>query len=511
VNSGKIVMLPLDERPCNFDYPAMMPKTDYEIVLPPKNIMGDKKSPGNVEMISDWLLRNVKDANALILSLDTLVYGGLLPSRLHTSNAAQLINRVDIIKHLREINPEMKLYVFGLIMRCPIHSSDAEEPDYYKECGAEIHLYGKYTHLEKLGKLSTEDEKDFERVKKAVEKAHLDDYLTRRKTNLSVLMHALSYAADGTIDYFIVPQDDSAVYGFTAMDQITVREFLKSNVLHKKTAMYPSADDTGLTLLARAAAQLSGVRPKVYVHYSSSKGGLTIPTVEDRILAETIKYHILSVDGIQVYSLPEADILLGVNVGSAMLGPYHPESVRAYDIERNLAEFINYIQYALNLNKTVAIADVAKVNAADTEFTSLLHKEKLMFEIHAYAGWNTSSNTIGTTLCQAIMYMLGKDKAGNNTFLVHRYYEDIGYMAYARKYVTNNLLPPLNLTHNRIDAKDGVVADFVRDAISSFMEKNYPDVFCLVEEVNVSMPWIRMFETDIKIKLLASDENHNPI
>ncbi len=500
MNKGKIVMLPLDERPCNFDYPTMMPKTDYELVLPPKNIMGDKKKPGNVAMISDWLLHNTKDADALVLSLDTLVYGGIVPSRLHMSNEMELIGRVDMIKKLKENNPRMNLYVFGLIMRCPSYSSDAEEPCYYEECGSEIHLYGKYTHLEKLGRLSKEDKKDFRRVKKAVKKPYLDDYITRRKTNLSVLMHALSYATDGTIDYFIVPQDDAAVFGFTAMDQITVREYLKSNVLHKKTAMYPSADDTGLTLLARAVAKLSGVRPKVYVHYSSSKGGLTIPIVEDRILDETIKYHILSVDGIQVYSLPEADIMLAVNVGSAMYETYGIESVTAYDIERNLAEFVNYIQYALILNKTVAIADVARLNTADTELTSLLHKEKLMFKIHTYAGWNTSSNTTGTTLCQAIMYMIGKDKTGNDRFLVHRYYEDIGYMAYARKYITDNLLPDLNLNYYHIDANDGVVANLVCDAVNFYMEKNYPDVFCLVEKVNVKMPWIRMFETDIKIK-----------
>lgn len=502
---GKIVMLPLDERPCNFDYPTMMPKADYEIVLPPIHIMGDKKEPGNVAMIADWLIQNTKDADALILSLDTLVYGGIVPSRLHTSKETELMGRVDIIKKLKENNPRMKLYVFGLIMRCPVYSSDAEEPSYYEECGAEIHLYGKYTHLEKLGKLSKEDKKDFKRVKKAVKKSYLDDYTTRRKTNLSVLMHALSYATDGTIDYFIVPQDDAAVFGFTAMDQMTVREYLKRHVLHTKTAMYPSADDTGLTLLARAIANLSGVRPKVYVHYSSSKGGLTIPPVEDRILDETIKYHILSVDGTQVYSLPEADILLAVNVGSAAPKAHGIESVTAYDIERNLAEFVNYLKYALSLNKIVAVADVAKLNTADTEFTSLLQEENLMLKIHAYAGWNTSSNTIGTTLCQAILYRIGKDKTGNDCFLVHRYYEDIGYMAYARKYVTDTFLPDLNLNYYHVDARDGVVADLVCEAVHSYMEKNYPDVFRLVEKVTVRMPWIRMFETDIKIEMKQSD------
>ena len=138
------------------------------------------------------------------------------------------------------------------------------------------------------------------------------------------------------------------------------------------------------------------MRPKIYVHYSSSKGSFTIPQFEDRIVSETIKYHILSVNGIQVYSLSEADILLAVNVGSKMIDKGSSGFVTAYDIERNLAEFVNYVEYALNEKKIVAIADIAWPNTADTELTSLMQKENLLLDIHAYAGWNTSSNTIGT-------------------------------------------------------------------------------------------------------------------
>ena len=30
----RIVMIPLDDRPCNYKYPTLLPKGDYEIVLP---------------------------------------------------------------------------------------------------------------------------------------------------------------------------------------------------------------------------------------------------------------------------------------------------------------------------------------------------------------------------------------------------------------------------------------------------------------------------------------------
>ena len=43
----RILLLPLDERPCNFLYPALMVEkcTDVQLLLPPKELMGSKKRP----------------------------------------------------------------------------------------------------------------------------------------------------------------------------------------------------------------------------------------------------------------------------------------------------------------------------------------------------------------------------------------------------------------------------------------------------------------------------------
>lgn len=40
----RILLLPLDERPCNFLYPALMVEkcTDVQLLLPPKELMGSK-------------------------------------------------------------------------------------------------------------------------------------------------------------------------------------------------------------------------------------------------------------------------------------------------------------------------------------------------------------------------------------------------------------------------------------------------------------------------------------
>lgn len=263
-----------------------------------------------------------------------------------------------------------------------------------------------------------------------------------------------------------------------------------------KTAMYPSADDTGLILLGRAVAN-DNAKPKIYVHYASVKANAVIPWFEDRALDETVKYHILAVGGIRVYSLLEADIVLIINMGSGMYHEWQAEYAKAYDVERNLAEIVNYAEYALGKNKIVAIGDVATCNGADTELFDMLYSKDLLFKIHAYAGWNTSSNTLGTAVCQAVIYQVGKDRRGTDNFLLHRYYEDFGYMTHVRKYVTDNILPKLNLNYFKVD-QDGLAAEEVKKELVAFMS-GYPKISDRVKSLEVQMPWKRMFESDIRL------------
>ncbi len=497
----KIVFMSLDERPCNYNFPSEMPKANYNIVLPPKDLMGDKKNPGNLVELANWVLKEVIDADYAIISLDTLLYGGIVPSRLHFQSKEELVSRLNIISKIKEINNKIKLYCFQLIMRCPCYSLSDEEPDYYDECGAEIHQYGKYKHLTLLQRMTDEDKKEFNKVTKKIKKEYLDDFESRREKNIEILMNSLEYVKNGVIDFFIVPQDDSAEFGYTSLDQLKVREFIKINHLHSKISMYPSADDTGLTMLGHAVVDMNNYQPKMFVHYASSKGPMVVPSFEDRIVDETIKFQIRSANAIRVYSLQEADILLAVNIGSKMLTEEEPGFNISYDVERNLAEFIDQIKYALSLNKQVAVADVAYCNKGDIELCKLLDKEDLLLKV-SYAGWNTSSNTLGTVICQAINYFFGKNKEEQMSFLALRYFEDVAYCAFVKQYVTNNILPNYEgMDYFNAKEQKGVVSQDVKREINNFMKNEFKSIYDIVEDIDVAMPWRRMFEVELKIKL----------
>ena len=143
---NKIVFLPLDERPCTFDYPRYLANiaTDINFVSVPKNLMGEYKKPGNIKEIDNFLLKECKDASIAIIAIDSLLYGGIVPSRLHYYDEDTLIKRLEILKEIKKINPGIKIFAYHLIMRCPSYSSDSEEPPYYALCGYQIHMLGKY-------------------------------------------------------------------------------------------------------------------------------------------------------------------------------------------------------------------------------------------------------------------------------------------------------------------------------------------------------------------------------
>ncbi|MGO4374291.1 DUF4127 family protein [Paenibacillus sp. MCAF20] len=140
---SKVVYVPLDERPCNAKFPIMVAAiTDLKLSSPPRTLLGNKKQPADVEGIRHWLLEETSDADYLIVSADLLVYGGIVPSRLHQLPLAECAARLSFLRDLKRSNPALRIYAFNLIMRAPAYNSSDEEPDYYEQHGYSLFRYG---------------------------------------------------------------------------------------------------------------------------------------------------------------------------------------------------------------------------------------------------------------------------------------------------------------------------------------------------------------------------------
>ena len=84
--------------------------------------------------------------------------------------------------------------------------------------------------------------------------------------------------------------------------------------------------------------------------------------------------------------------------------------------------------------------------------------------------------------------------------MIYRYYEDYGYMVYARKIISENVLPTYNLDPFNLEDKNEIISKCVKEEINKVIKKDLGNLTKYVDEIKVKMPWNRMFECDLDIK-----------
>ena len=492
----KIVYLPLDERPCNYDFPYLVTEGSENILMarPPIEAMGKKKQAAECRRLCDFLLHECRDADYLILALDTLLYGGIIPSRLHHSGREELAGRLDVLRRVKEINPKIRISAFSLIMRCPCYSDSSEEPDYYAECGREIFLYGQNEHKFKLGEI-TKDEYDKERARLSACLPYIEDYEERRATNLSLLSDTLIMVGE-YIDEITILQDDSNARGYTAMDREQVLRIVKERGISLDT--YPGADEGGMTLLSRAVCYLEGKKPKIFVAYPRDRAADVVPIYEDREIRKTVSAQIESAGGVQCFSEKEADFILFCNLNDERTYDVYLNETRQKD-EGYIPGFTDRIVKTLDSGRGAAIADVAYCNAADSSFVLDLAKKTDVLKLWGYAGWNTSSNTLGTVICQGVLRYLYGNTETNRRFTAYRMMDDAIYSAIVR--------PEMREKYRDEDGalpESGECAKLITKRINEVTADKLPSIAKKYTVTDCHLPWQRLFEIGLKIKEIES-------
>lgn len=490
----KIVLLPLDERPCNYNFPyRLFSHEDIKIVRPQQ--MGDKKQPADIGKVAKFLRKECKDADGLVLSVDMMLYGGLIPSRIHYTQVEKLKETATLIKELKEENPELLIYAFQVIMRCPNYSSSDEEPDYYEEYGEMIHKAGEIIHRSRLGISDNEDLKD---VLNQIDCDKLKDYVSRRECNREVGCTILDYVKQGLINALVIPQDDSAPYGYAAIDQEAMRQRIAEEGLTDRVLMYPGADEVGLTLVSRMINTLNHKKPKIYVKYASEGAKALIPPYEGNTLDTTIRYQILSAGCQMTDTYENADIILAVTAPADKAAEAADQPCRSmgYCVERNIPELMDFIKERISEGKPVTIADNAYANGGELQLIELLDKNKLLDKVIGYSGWNTSANTLGTAIAEGVDYYHYGLTAGHMDFLIERYLEDGGYCSVVRKSITDHL-DSYGMNYFDVKEKDGVISRLVGEELWQFVKDYLSSIEAGITINKVWMPWRRMFEVGI--------------
>ncbi|MBC1497996.1 DUF4127 family protein [Listeria welshimeri] len=502
-----ILYVPLDERPCNAFYPqqAAAVNQTINVLSVPQALLGDKKKPANVHEIRSFIKENIAKCSYAIISAEMLLYGGLLPSRLHHLTEADIKEYEVFLREIKNKFPDKKIFLSNLIMRTPSYNSSDEEPDYYEEHGEAIFRYGWLKDKEAREVLVEHEEKEWDQLKETLPQEVILDYETRRAFNVRVNLLHIALVAENIISFVSIPQDDSAPYGYTAMDQSKVYNEIAKKRLKDRIMVYPGADEVGFTLLARAYNDYLGKNPSIFVRYSATLGSQLVPLYEDRPINESLKAHVLAAGFHLVDDVKEAEFVLEYNTpGKRMQESWDQLTTKdvTYDSYRHLLSFILQIQSDLAEGKKVGICDAAFANGGEMELIELLDEKGILEEILSYKAWNTNCNSLGSSLAALAFCQATFNKAKVKENLLANIYEDLFYQAIIRKQITDNVLPEKGLNYFYLGEKDNEISKEVVNLIQKYhrsvLKNSFTDNVFTIDQV--TFPWNRMFEIYCTVK-----------
>ena len=404
----KVLYVPLDERACNYSFPQLLAAMtdDIELLVPDYSWMGFCKKSADCEKIWQWVFERAPECEYAILSVDTLVYGNIVNSRIHQKSEAECQSLLDRFVELKQKNPRLKIHAFNLAARVAAYNSATEDPDYWATHGWAIWRYTYLTDKKQRGHTSEEEIKEMLDLEASIPAEYLEDFLRRRVVDRATNLRCVQLTADNVFDVLTVPKDDTAEYGYAAMDQKAIAQMVQKEHMMHRVLVYPGADEVGSVIFARVFNLIKEYIPRVYPRFSSVLGPQIIPRYEDRPIYESLKSQIYSAGGICVETAADSDCMVALNTP----GTVQIESTEQYTKDLtfsshiNMHEFLRYIlYYRKKYNRPVGVAEVSVSNGCENEFMEYAMLSGVLHEVQSVGGWNTTENTVGVVLAETII------------------------------------------------------------------------------------------------------------
>lgn len=504
---GKLVFIPHDTRPISCEETADVARAaGYEVIVPPRNLLSDGvNKPGDPDKLWEWANQNVKGADGAMFSSDSMVYGGLVPSRNHELTEQELKHRVDRFAKLRQDNPKLNLYVFSSIMRTPrsgLYSGNAE-PAYYQHYGADIFQTTAFADKEEMQGLEPIEKKAMMLHEQAVPKKVWDDWRARREKNVKVNEQLIDLTRKGVINYLVVGKDDNAQFSQTHREGRILEAYGK-DIPNTRFQVLAGIDEFGALLLSRSINDLEKQIPFVYVQYNKGKGGATIPGYSDAPIDATIRNSIRTAGGIVVNNPKRADFILLVNTNAdGKTGEANQVTAERGGMANDGRDrgttryFVELIQKNLANGVAVGVADIAFANGADNALMQALYANNLLYKLRAYGGWNTPTNTTGFVIATGLLAGRMTDDAADR-LLTRRYIEDWGYQSVVRTQLAKSVagFRRWDVYSNMGSYEPGIVSRL--NIMMREFAIQYLPPYAGLDTMEVTLPWHRMFEADFK-------------
>lgn len=490
-----ILYVPQDDRPVDYAYTVKTAEeAGYTVLTPPQKYLSGSQFQGSPDKLMNWVDANADKADAMVLSIDSLVYGGLVDSRKHNLEMDTLTNRLSRVEGLRRKYGTTPIYVFSTVMRSPWAGGKGVEPDYYLQVGSDIYqLASLQAKMDSEG-LNPQERNDWFAIMRRLPLEYLQDWWNRRHKNMMINYRLIEDAKNGVFTYFSLGHDDNSVNTQSSLESKYL-ELSGANVPKTAFGSFPGADQLGLLLITRAHNDFTNYHPKVSVIYPLGGGEKTVPSYDGQAIGKTIAEHIEAIGG-TITNTERPDLLLAVNT-PLTTSTHESSNFENFPIMlQSTKEFLGQIETAVNEGIPVSLVDMAFSNGSDNTLVYGLYKDKMMYRLAAYNGWNTASNSVGYGISQGILAQAMPEQS-HRDMLTTQYLDNWAYQANVRDYI-NRMQQKLE-AHTIQQVYPTEMAELqsrTKEQLQRYAE-TYLDVD--PKTVNVTLPWNRLFEVYVDV------------
>ncbi len=506
---GRVLLVPLDSRPpCRAHVAALGRIAGRDVMTPPGALMDYYSAPGNTAGLRAWLQETIAPGDTVLLSIDQLLYGGLLAAREHTATETAQDALVAYLRALHAAQPTARIYAFSILPRL----TPQDTIDGYEERRALI-AYSRLVGKEAAGLAIDTAERD--RLRAKISDASLAAYEGHFDENARLNEKLIALTEDGTLARLVLGQDDGEPYGIPNIEKYRLQQAIEASGARARVTLTHGADEIAQTLLAACVNEQHGLSPRIFVAYAEPAAAARVMPYMAVSVDATADEKIRLIGGRRADTPEDADLVLYLNASDAEKGSLDARAAAC-----------TALSGLVERGKPTALVDLSKhFDAREPLLPLLLARDFPLTRLTAYAGWNTTSNAVSTALAEASLALAAQRpdankeqrEAGamaNETFLQGRILEDYFYLkedidpinrALKKAGYTNTA--DLDLEHNhrwatallqrRLAAQVAVYKQ-TRSLRAPFPVPGTDEMLAIYDlRASAGFPWPRTFEIDL--------------
>ncbi|WP_102125355.1 DUF4127 family protein [Deinococcus planocerae] len=487
--SPRLLLIPPDTRPPTLNLPVGLARmTGAEVRVPPLEALPHFFTPGDTGRLREWLLNEAPHADALIVCLETLCLGGMIPARRVSDPLDLALERLGALQEARRLNPNLRVYAFGVIVRVAHDNDPHEEKPYYGEWGRELRAYS--TAFDRHARHGAGELEALEAAHAALPADVLADWVSTRERNRALHLAALDLLAEGTLTHLCLTLDDTTPYGLAAFDRRMLEARADELGVWDRLDVYPGADEVPCALIARA---LRPEKTRIWVRYSGILGAGAELIYEDRPAGELVRTHLRAAGCVPANTPEEADFILAVNTPGTRQASFQPDFATVDTPHRHLLAFVDDLRDDLAAGRTVSLADIAYPNGAERRLWTLMQGLPLA-RLAGYGAWNTAGNTLGSAVAFGKLAPLVRDRAAYAEALFSRMVDDALYQAFARAEVRARLNNPSPFDlGEQLGAAEAHLREIITPRIQTLWERHFAGTGLRLEVGEAHLAWPRLF------------------